>query len=284
VSDPRVSLVVTTYDRPDALANVLATVAWQTVAPNQVLIADDGSQDATAALIAKLAQQIDCPLEHVRQPHAGFRAGRIRNHAIARARCEYIVLVDGDMQLHPRFIQDHVRAARPGWFMQGTRIQLDPKRTAIELEAGPTIPGPLARGLGGLRRCYGVRSTFLARACRRAANSFVAVKSCNQGIWRDDLVRVNGYDESMCGWGYEDKELCARLVHAGVRRGTLIFSALAYHLAHAPADRSALAQNSAILARTRDERRVRTQFGIDRHGGPGSAGPPGPDIETPASS
>ena len=124
------------------------------------------------------------------------------------------------------------------------------------------LPGALDTGIGTLRRLYAIRSRAGARLMRRLANGFIAIKSCNQGFWRADLLRVNGFEESMTGWGYEDKELCARLAHAGVRRRTLLFGALAWHLQHPPAERSAVARNRAIYERTLAERRVRAELGI----------------------
>ena len=100
---------------------------------------------------------------------------------------------------------------------------------------------------------------------RARPTRLVAIKSCNQGFWRDDLVRVNGFDEDFVGWGPEDKELCARLEHAGVRRQTLLFGGIACHLHHAPASRDRLPANLARLAATRRERRVRCEHGLDSH-------------------
>ena len=93
----------------------------------------------------------------------------------------------------------------------------------------------------------------------------MALKACNLAAWRDDLLRVNGFDEDMVGWGPEDKELCARLVHAGVRRQTLLFGGIACHLHHPPASRAALPANAAILEATRATRRVRAEHGLDGH-------------------
>jgi len=126
----------------------------------------------------------------------------------------------------------------------------------------PTLSTP---GLGGLRRAYLLHSPRLAGVMREAANAFVAIKACNLGVWREDLLRVNGFNEDMVGWGPEDKELCARLDHAGVRRQTLLFGGIACHLHHAPVSRAALQANLAILAATRASRRVRAEHGLDAH-------------------
>jgi hypothetical protein len=122
-----------------------------------------------------------------------------------------------------------------------------------------------ARGLGSLRRLYGLHAPRLQRAARRVANSLIAIKGCNQAFWRDDLLRVNGFDEQIEGWGPEDKELCARLQHAGVARQTLLFGGIAWHLDHAPAARDRRAANQAVLAATVAARRVRCVRGLDAH-------------------
>jgi hypothetical protein len=122
-----------------------------------------------------------------------------------------------------------------------------------------------SRGLGGARRAYLLHSAALASATRRMANLFVAIKSCNLGAWRDDLVRVNGFNEAFEGWGPEDKELAVRLANAGVGRQTLLFGGIACHLHHPPASRAALPANRALLAAAKRGALVRCERGLDAH-------------------
>lgn len=261
----RCCLVVTTHERPDALERVLAAVAAQSQPPDELIVADDGSGPATAQVVERCAASARFPVHHAWQPHEGFRAGRIRNAAIARTRCEYVVLLDGDMVPHPDFLADHCALARPGHYSQGVRILLDDAATRRLLASGNALPRPWSAGLGRGRRLYGLRIPRLARRLRGAANAVVAVKACNQGFWRDDLLAVNGFDEAMTGWGSEDKELCARLGNAGVRRQTLLFAAVAWHLAHPPASRGAAEVNRARWRDTERTRRTRCESGLDRH-------------------
>jgi glycosyltransferase involved in cell wall biosynthesis len=261
----RCCLVVTTHERPDALERVLDAVARQSRRPDELIVADDGSGPATAQLVARHAAVADYVVHHSWQPHEGFRAGRIRNAAIARTRCDYVVLLDGDMVPHPDFIADHVEFARGGRYSQGVRIMLDAGATQRLLAPHAVPPGPLAPGLGLVRRAYAQRAPGVARLVRNAANGVVAIKSCNQGFWRDDLVAANGFDEAMTGWGSEDKELCARLENAGIRRQTLLFAAIAWHLDHPPASRSRADANRARWQDTVRSRRTRCAAGIDGH-------------------
>jgi glycosyltransferase involved in cell wall biosynthesis len=263
----RSALIITTHERPDALAAVLGSVERQTRAPDEIVIADDGSGADTRAVIDAFAGRSPSPVRVVRQEHLGFRVARLRNLAIAATNAAHVVFIDGDMLLHPDFVADHVRFARRGWFTQGVRAHASAALTR-ELIAMPDAEpglGPLTPGLGGLRRAYLLRAPVLSSCMRRAGNVLVAIKSCNFAAWRDDLVRVNGFDADFTGWGPEDKELALRLRHAGVRRQTLLFGGIATHLHHPPAARDALAANLARLETTRRERRVRCARGLDSH-------------------
>lgn len=276
-------LVVTTHERPDALARVLASLDAQTRPPDELVVADDGSGPVTAELVGRYAARARIPVRHAWQPHAGFRAGRVRNAAIAGTRRDYVLLLDGDMIMHPRFVEDHLRLARTGHYSQGVRVRLDSRATARALRSPDAVPRAADPGLGLARRAYAVHAPRAARALRRVANGLIAVKSCNQGFWRADLLRVNGFDEALVGWGAEDKELCARLDNAGVRRQSLLFAAIAYHLDHAPAPRDAATANRRRWQETVRTGRRRCEYGIDGHvEGPGgtpvfpSGGSPGP--------
>ena len=283
----RLSLLVTTFERPDALACVVASIERQTQLPDEVIIADDGSGPSTRRVIEDFQRRFPRIVHHPWHRHDGPRVCRARNVGIAMANGDYIVQIDGDMLLHPEFIADHARAARPGCWVQGTRILLDETRTR-ELIASNGLAvadahdapmtdvndsavvrtrtfGFFSRGICLKRRAYTIHSPTAAMLFRSAANAFIAIKGCNQGFWRADLERVNGYNEAMTGWGAEDKELAARLVHAGVKQSTLLFGGIAYHLHHEPAPRDRQAINDAILSETRRLRRSRCRMGLDGH-------------------
>src|SRR4051794_16035860 len=118
----RSSLVVTTYNWPDALDLVLTSALDQRVLPDEVIVADDGSGEPTAEVVRRRAERFAerrVPLHHVWHPDEGFRAAAIRNRALARASGDYILLIDGDCILHPDFVSSHLAFARQGQFVQG---------------------------------------------------------------------------------------------------------------------------------------------------------------------
>lgn len=261
----RLSLLITTYERPDALAAVLESVRAQTQAPDEVIIADDGSGTETARLVRTAAGLAPYPVRHVWQPHDGWRLCRIRNLGVLASSGDYLVCLDGDMVLDRYALADHRRFARSGSWVQGCRLPLDAARTQDVLDGSWTPQGALSRGLSAKRRLQALRLPLAAKAVGPLADRLLAVKGCHQAYWRSDLFRVNGWDESIVGWGPEDKDLAARLAHAGVARRTLLWGGLAWHLDHPPADRSRVPMNREVLDTTLAHRRVVAPRGLRQH-------------------
>jgi len=227
----KLSLIVITYNWKEALDLVFKSIAQQVDMPDEVLVADDGSRPDTAEVVAKWAKQLPTPVHHVWQEDVGFRAARARNLAIAKASGDYLVLVDGDMVMHPNFIEDHRRAARRGYFMQGARLLTGPKITKHLLDQGQTRLNFFSPDIK--RRRHTIRNGLLRwLVMRRTIVNQKAIKSCNQGYWRDDLIKVNGFNEAMVGYSREDNELAVRLFNSGVARKNLKFGGLAIHLYH----------------------------------------------------
>jgi len=269
----RCTLLVTTYTWPTALAAVLASVRRQSRLPDEVVVADDGSGEDTRALLVAQARDFPTALRHVWQADTGFRAASCRNRAIAACRGAYVICIDGDMVLHPRFVEDHLRLAEHGSFLQGGRVQATTAATARLLAGGRPLFTPWMEAdfhaPHGDKRRHAVRLPWLARRKSHAANAGVTVMSCNLSAWRADLLRVNGFDERMEGYGSEDLELDQRLRNAGVRRRRLKFAGLAIHLQHAsraPVDPEDLSlPNNRILRETTERGATWCEAGIGTH-------------------
>ncbi|MEO5560114.1 MAG: glycosyltransferase family 2 protein [Dokdonella sp.] len=268
-SKPTLSLIVTTYNWPAALACVLASVAQQRCLPLEVIVADDGSGAETHALLKSVADDYPVPLRQVWQEDVGFRAARVRNLAIAAARGEYLVTIDGDMVLHPDFLADHLALARADSYLQGGRLHASAAETARLLAGGaPRFDAGLD---GDFKRRHARRIPWLAAVkAGLFSRGSGKVMSCNQSYWRSDALRVNGFDERFVGWGYEDREFAARLELAGVRRRPLKFAALAIHLWHGgdkavSGDEERALPNYQRFQRTLALRSSRCESGLDGH-------------------
>ncbi len=258
------SLLVATYNWPEALARILRSVAAQTVHPGEVLVADDGSGEPTRAVVEAARRDLPVPLVHVWQPDDGFRAGQIRNKAVAAARGAYVVQVDGDMVLHPRFVEDHLAAARRGRFIGGSRVVLGPEATRRLIHDG-VAPGVLSPGVRN--RLNALRLPALGRALATVISprSLRSIRGCNMSYWRDDFVAVNGYDEAYVGWGREDTDLVLRFMQYGLERTFFKLQGIAYHLHHRENDRGRLDLNDELLKRAATGASFRCAAGVSQY-------------------
>lgn len=254
------SLIVTTYNWKAALAVVLASALRQTRLPDEIIVADDGSSDGTGEMLQELIPRAPVPIFHSWQEDKGFRAARSRNLAIAMSRGDYLVLIDGDMLLERHFIADHLALARPGFFSQGSRVLLGEDLSRCLLAGQSPALHPLTPGIGNRKNAW--RSLGLARLLVQPCGGLAGIKTCNFGLWRQDALAVNGFDEDFEGWGREDSDFAARLFNYGCRRQNLCFAALAYHIHHPVQSRTGLVANDRLLARTLKEKHIRCENGI----------------------
>lgn len=223
----KVSLVISTYNSTDALRLVLASVARQTLLPHEVLIADDGSTDETRRVVDRFRPQLN--IKHVWQEDKGFRRARVINKAFAASTGDYIVQIDGDIILDRHFVADHVSEARPGYYMNGSRAKLTEALTREIKQLDSYTPHIYGRGV--TRRFNALRCPLLTPFFYEYRKHKM-VRGCNMAFWRSDLLRVNGYDNRMVGYGGEDVDLSIRLEMAGVRRRFIKFKAIEYHIYH----------------------------------------------------
>ena len=82
-----IALVISTYNSPAYLSLCLRSVAAQTVLPDEIVIADDGSGDETARVVAGFKREMEglAEVKHIWHPDEGFRKTIILNKAIAAA-------------------------------------------------------------------------------------------------------------------------------------------------------------------------------------------------------
>lgn len=257
-----VSLIISTYNWPRALYLCLDSVMQQTVMPTEILIADDGSGIATRDVVRHFEALSPVPVRHIWHEDKGFRLAAIRNKAIAASRCDYIVQIDGDLILQRDFIRDHRIFAQPGCYVTGSRGIITEMLTQKVLSGEITSLTPLMKGV---RNSNNVVRIPLMAFLYRTLGPTRFVKGCNMAFWRKDLIRVNGYDESFCGWGREDTELAVRLDNSGVRQRCMKFCGVVFHLYHGKCDRDRLSENEERYQQTIREHRTCCIAGLDRH-------------------
>jgi GT2 family glycosyltransferase len=259
----KISLVISTYNRPDALVKSLAGITLQTRVPDEILIADDGSEQPTRDLIQTWTRSQSVPAKHLWQAHDGFRKTIILNETVAVATGDYLIFTDGDCVPHPKFVADHAALAESGLWVQGRRCFVR-EEFAAEFSADkiPAWSWMLSGKITGVAKS--IRWPF---AIIRRDTEQRGIIGCNMGFWRDDLVAVNGFDEVYTGWGGEDSDIGTRLYHLGRRRKFVYGRAITFHLNHPQQARGLQAANFERLAETIASKKVRCEHGLNRHAG-----------------
>ena len=245
-----VSVIVTTYNRPDALRKVMDGLLAQTCLPDEIIVADDGSGPDTRAAMAPYLEHRQVAVSHVWQADKGFRAARIRNKAIHASTGEYLILLDGDCIPEKHFVADHKALARPGYFFQGKRVLVNEKE-AEGFESRHT--GSLTRLMGLALRSGISNSHHIIRLPFFPTYSVAklsGIRSCNMGLYRKDVVAVNGFNQDFVGWGREDSEFVVRLFRYGLGRRENPFRAVCFHLWHRENSRDKLERNDDLLERS----------------------------------
>ncbi len=269
----RASVIVSTYNRPDALTAVLAGFGSQSSDRFEVVVADDGSDDQTRAVVDDARRRHAFPIAHAWQEDRGFRLSASRNRAVLEARGDYLIFLDGDCIPRPDFVANHRWLSEPGWFVRGTRAALSEGFTDRVLQDRlPVHEWTLPRWLWATA----VRElkdptpllTLRNRGFRkRSPEKWRGAQTCNLGVWARDFERVDGFDEAYVGWGMDDADLAVRLIRAGIRRKEGKFAVGVLHLWHAENDKSMLDDNVRRFEDTLGGTRTRARVGLSSHQG-----------------
>jgi len=277
-----ISIIISTYNREDALDAVLRSLSRQSDPDFEVIVADDGSGPSTAKVVDVWRTKLGRRVEHVWHADQGFRLAEIRNRAILAARGTYCIFLDGDCIVREDFVATHRRLAERGWFVTGNRSLLSPGLTAKVLRENltPETWGAARwlseRWRGGINRLSGLLQLPLGPLRRLRRSAWKGARACNIAVWRTDLDRVDGFDADYKGWGREDSDFIVRLLHAGLRRKDGTFATGVIHLWHPEADRSRLSENEKKLSAVIAGDRMRARQGVSSlQGGPPGTQPSG---------
>lgn len=259
------SLIISTYNWPQALQLCLLSVQQQSVLPNEIIIADDGSSADTQQVIDLMQNNFPVRLVHIWQKDEGFQLSKIRNKAIAAASYDYVIQVDGDLVLHKHFIKDHIQLSKRGSFITGSRVLMNKQLSQKLIELSMTRISLFEPGLANLSNRFYISWLRMYLADRYKPKDIFSLRGCNMAFWKDDLIRVNGYNEDFQGWGKEDNEIAARLLNSGLQKRTIKFGGIVFHIYHPEVDRSRYLENQKQLNHTINHKLVYCDRGISQY-------------------
>ncbi len=266
-----VSVIVTTYNWPEALKMVLQGLNAQSYSNFEVIVADDGSTHETKALIEQMTGAVSYSLSHVWHEDKGFRAAAIRNRAAARAAGKLLIFLDGDSVPFSNFVEKYVRFSEKGFFTSGNRILFSRSFTARVIhETLPVfgwgltmwVKAWLNRDIKRLLPLFSLPDGWFRKL---HTHKWRGVRTCNMACWKSDFYQVNGFDESFEGWGREDSDLAIRLINSGVLRKDVRYAIPILHLWHQENDRAQLEENDERLNKTIALNKTKADVGVDRY-------------------
>jgi glycosyltransferase involved in cell wall biosynthesis len=266
----RLSVIVSTYNRPWFLERVLLGYSVQSRRDFQLVVADDGSDPETADLIARVRAETGLDILHVWHEDRGFRKTEILNRAIVASSGDHLLFTDGDCIPRRDLVDVHYAMSRPGRYLAGGYLKL-PEQVSANITADDVVsgrfadlewlrsqgwrPGRRALRLTGSQRLGALFDTLTPTAAHFHGN--------NASVAREALFEVNGFEGEM-GYGGLDRALGFRLENHGVKGLQIRHRAVCLHLHHDRPYRDAavVAQNRRILERIRRSREVRARQGI----------------------
>ena len=262
-----VSVIVATYEWPQALDAVLFALSEQSDPDFEVVVADDGSGPETAATIERWSDAFGERLRHVRQDDAGYRLARVKNLGAQASTGDFLAMIDGDSVPRRGFVDAMRTSALPGWFLGGKRLELSRELSGRVLsERLPVHRWSLGRWLRE-RAHVSPLAALTPRDRRRPGRDGLPdfVPHTERygflfGVHRQDFERVNGFDMRYEGWGEEDIDLAVRLRRLGLRCGWPGPQGTLLHLWHE--SRKGPRPNVGLLEETRSSDRLEAVSGL----------------------
>ena len=267
----KTAVIVPTYNSPDALEVVLRGYSLQDDQEFEVIVADDGSTEDTKTLLDRLRGQMPFSMTHVWQEDKGFRLAAVRNRAVAATQADYIIFTYGYCIPSRRFVSAHKQLAEQGYFLAANRILMSQRlseeilRNRSSLSSWGWAEWCVARARQDIDKLLPLVVLPDGAFRKWSPHRWQGLKTCNLSLWREDLLRINGLDESYEGWGLDDSDLVVRLFHAGIKHKSARFAAPVFHLWHRESDRSSYHKNQERFSKVLQARAIRAMVGLDQY-------------------
>lgn len=260
---PSCSLVTPTYNWPQALELLLMSIMNQSILPNEVIIADDGSTENTKQLIADFQKKFPIPLIHIWHEDVKNRKPRIMNKAIAAAKYDYIIEIDGDIIMNNHFVADHLTFAEKGHYLFGSRVSIQ-ESLLTELFSKKIIHfNFFSKGIK--KRGRTIRFPFVMNFIKSITKRSSKLRGCNMSFWRADFIKINGFNEDLVGWGIDDSEMIQRLHNIEIKGKRLKHVGIAYHINHKEQSKNQLELNNEIERQTTEKKLTFIEKGINQY-------------------
>lgn len=241
-NESKVSIIMATFNNKDSLRWTLLGFMRQTFPRFEVIISEDGSNDGTREFIDQIRADASFPITYLWQEDQGIRKTKALNEGVKHSSTDYLIFTDPDCVPHRDFVLEHVKNREKRRFLVGRRVRWGPQFTA-RLSRDFILSGNydrlnlkmlyyvMKRDIHYLKRGIKVKYPWMQK-CLELPSASQYLQGCNFSIYKDDLMRVNGWNEDIQGLGGEDIELDIRLRNAGMKWKSVKNLAVTYHTYH----------------------------------------------------
>lgn len=257
----KTTLIITTYNWPEALELVLKSAEQLVEKPLEIIIADDGSTQETKAVIDLYKDSL--PIIHLWHEDDGFRRTVILNKAIAQAKGDYIIQLDGDCLMHKSFVKDHQIMAEDNMYLYGSRVNI--KKDFITKLFADKITEISFLNSGIKNKTRNLHLPLLMKSYQPEQKLSSKLRGCNLSYWKKDIIAINGYNENMTGWGREDSEMAVRLLNNGVLGKRIRYGGIIYHIWHLVKSKARFNINDEIQKKAIENNLKWCENGIDKY-------------------
>lgn len=237
----KLSVIISVYNKFEQLKNILLALNNQIELPYEVIIADDGSSENVEESLFEIINQLKFKLKHVYQEDIGFRLAASRNNGINFSEGDYILFIDQDILFDEYFIKNVKESLKVGEVLKLNACHLDKERSekiSKKINENKNFNYSYVKELlqeedykkieKALRKEKIRNLLFKLKLNKRGAK----IVGLGIGCFKEDLMKVNGFDEKYEGWGHEDDDLGNRFYVLGLKVGILKFSNLIVHIWH----------------------------------------------------
>ncbi len=256
------SIIISVYKNVENLKLILESLRIQTKPVSEIIISEDGEDIGMHTFVENY--NWFCSYQHLTQSDDGWRKNRALNRAIIAAKNEWLIFIDGDCVLHPRFVEMHLRYAAPNRILLGKRVKLSPVVSQKMLEGDVSFPFKWWRLFNSGCR-YADEGIFIPFCLSRQLRSTRSLTGCNMSFSREAIMSINGFDEEYIRPAVgEDADIYWRLKANGYEPFSVRNRAIAYHLYHKE-NWTEQDENLAIMRRNQQNNQVICLKGINNH-------------------
>ncbi len=234
-----VALIITTYNHVLLLEKMLLSISRQTILPNEIIFADDGSDEDVLKMIMKMKHYFKSNMKFISQKHNGFRAAKVRNNGVKIAESDYLIFLDHDILVTPGYIETHIKHKQEGKFLVGLPIRLS-QEESLKITPEIILNNAYDRVIPrkNLKKIHNQYFKdyyyYLETKWLRRKGYKPKLRAGVFSIYKKDFLMVDGFDESFVDRGGEDDDLGQRLALVNIHGKNVFYDEFPLHLFHPP--------------------------------------------------